>query len=180
METEIWKDVKNYKGYYKVSNLGNVKSISHLRIDKLGRKTITKDLILAKSIDRRGYFIVGLYKKACLKLFKVHRLVCIAFHPNPKNKPQVNHKDGIKSHCEEWNLEWNTYKENADHAYATGLKNGLAVKGEKNFSAKLTQLQVDLIRKEYVPRKVPLRIFAEKYGVSESSICHIIRGNNWV
>ena len=31
---EIWKDIKDYEGYYQVSNLGRVKSLNYLRTNK--------------------------------------------------------------------------------------------------------------------------------------------------
>lgn len=44
-----------------------------------------------------GYFRVGLCNDGKLKKKLVHRLVCESFLPNPENKPQINHKNGIKT-----------------------------------------------------------------------------------
>lgn len=59
------------------------------------------------------------------KQIKIHRMVAETFILNPENKPIVNHKDGDTHNFHITNLEWVTFKENAEHAYNTGLrKNG--------------------------------------------------------
>lgn len=55
------------------------------------------------------------------KNYKAHQLVAKVFLPNPYNKLIVNHKDGNKFNAKLDNLEWNTHKENSEHAYSTGL-----------------------------------------------------------
>ena len=81
---EIWKDVKDYEGRYKISNLGKIKSF------------YGKEKLLKPKKNHGGYLEVLLYKNNKNRLHRVHRLVAEAFIPNPENKPEVNHKDGNK------------------------------------------------------------------------------------
>ena len=104
---EKWLPVEGYDGYYEVSNRGEVR---------------TKKKTLRKHAMSNGYFNVSLFKNGKYKAIGIHRLVAIAFIPNPDNLPQVNHKDGNKHNNEVSNLEWATCSENISHAYNTGLK----------------------------------------------------------
>lgn len=108
-EGEVWKDVAGYEGYYKVSNLGRVRSLSGwVRNNPYG--------ILSPSSTRKGYLSVGLTKDGtCLKTVRVHRLVALAFLPNPDNLPQINHKDEDKTNNRADNLEWCTAKYNMNY-----------------------------------------------------------------
>lgn len=63
-----------------------------------------------------GYCQLMLYKYNIGKMFQVHRLVCMAFLPNPNELPCVNHKNGIRTDNRLENLEWCTYSENMRHA----------------------------------------------------------------
>lgn len=121
MEKEIWKDIEGYEGHYQVSNIGRIKRLEKSvmfgsRIKKL------KVLILKTYRKTDGYWFVRLSKNDIPKNFYVHRLVAIAFIPNPENKPEVNHINGIKSENNILNLEWNSKKENIIHGYRNGLQ----------------------------------------------------------
>ena len=104
MQEEIWKDVPNYVGYYQVSNLGRVKSISFKDKNLIRKTTITN-----------GYHRVSFTVKRKVKSLYVHRLIGESFIPNPDNKPCINHKNGIKTDNSISNLEWVTHQENAIH-----------------------------------------------------------------
>jgi len=108
---EIWKDIEGYEGLYQISNLGNVKSLY-----------FEPPIILKSSKDSRGYLYVVLSKNGKQKIGRIHRLVASAFICNPKNKPQVNHIDGVKSNNTVKNLEWVTNAENMKHASKNGLR----------------------------------------------------------
>ena len=114
MKNEEWRDVVGYEGLYQVSSEGRVKSLERTFIDNSGRKRTVKERILKPSDDCRGYLRVDLRDGDKQKHFKVHRLVCEAFHENPDNKPQVNHINEIKTDNRASNLEWATARENSN------------------------------------------------------------------
>ena len=122
---EKWVDIKGYEGYYQISNMGRVKSLERFAyfnhyISGERHKRLMKESI-KKKVYCKGYCAVSLCKNGVYKSMRVCRLVAMHFIPNPQNKPEVNHKDGIKDNdCAE-NLEWVTKKENAQHALKTGL-----------------------------------------------------------
>lgn len=66
----------------------------------------------------------GKYQNVCIrdKWYQVHRLVAIAFIPNPLNKPYVNHKNGRRDDNRVKNLEWVTNAENNKHSWDTGIR----------------------------------------------------------
>jgi len=139
---EVWKDIKDYEGFYQVSNLGNIKSLSRT-IKWRGCFIIKKGIELKKKTNK-GYKSIGLNKNGEHKNMSIHRLVAVAFIPNIENKPQVNHINGIKSDNRVENLEWCTRSENQLHAVANKLN--IAIKGESHYNSKLTEKDVIDIR----------------------------------
>lgn len=113
--TEEWRTVSVHHGY-EVSNFGVVRRGNFIRKAVLGSKGyLGVSINVGNGVSRR---------------FLIARLVAIAFIPNPENKPQVNHKNGIKTDNHVSNLEWVTQSENLKHAYATGI-------ARKRFGAEL-------------------------------------------
>lgn len=93
-----------------------------------------KSRIIKQQNHYKGYNLVTLVQKDLKKTLKVHRLVACAYVPNPFNKEQVNHIDGIKTNNNVSNLEWTTQSENQLHAHKTGLMDDKISKTVVRFS----------------------------------------------
>jgi hypothetical protein len=103
-----WLDVVGFEGLYKVSESGDILSLP--RNGTLGG-------LLKQATDRYGYKKVVLHKNNKRHYFTTHQVVARAFIPNEDNKPQVNHKNGVKFDNYVSNLEWATHQENIDHSF---------------------------------------------------------------
>lgn len=173
MVDEEWKEIKNYEGYYQISNFGRVKSLYRIVSGCDGRNTRIKGRILKLATDTKGYNFISLQKHHKTKKCKVHRLVGIYFINNPFNKPFINHIDGIKTNNHEDNLEWVTAHENQLHAYKNGLHPILC--GIINGNSKLSENQVQkILQDDRSQRKI-----AKTYGISQSTVCQIKTRKTW-
>lgn len=103
MENEIWKDIPGFEGIYLVSNYGRVK---RLPLGKQWPYRRTHNNIRKLKVSKEGYYVVNLSKDNKVKWFGVHRLVAMAFIPNPLNLPWINHKNENKLDNHVDNLEW--------------------------------------------------------------------------
>ena len=112
---EIWKDIPNYEGLYQVSSLGRVKSVKRIVPYKNGKVIHRKERLLSLSDSYGQYYTVGLIKEGNHKTWNVHRLVAMAFIPNPNNLPCINHKDENKYNNLVDNLEWCSYSYNTKY-----------------------------------------------------------------
>lgn len=114
---EIWKPIKEYEGFYEVSNLGRVRSLDRNVKSKasLSGYSKVKGRILRQGIASNNYCMVALYNDKVQNCRTVHSLIAGAFIPNPNSLPCVNHINGIKTDNRIENLEWVTYSENNYH-----------------------------------------------------------------
>lgn len=160
---EQWKDIPGYEGFYQVSNKGRVKSL------------LNNGRILSTPINTSGYPNVNLCKDGERRIWRVHRLVAIAFLG--ASNLQVNHINGVKRDNRVENLEWVSQSENGRHAHRTGLNKG--VRGSNHPMAKLTDQQVTEIRIKYKPFKYTLSMLSKEYGVDDSIISGIIKNKRY-
>lgn len=102
-----WRPVPGYEKYYLVSNTGQVKSLR-------------KGILLKQRKNDHGYWVVDLSDDVGKRRWRVHRLVALAFIPNPNNYPEINHLDCNPANPNADNLEWCTHKQNMEYKVKCG------------------------------------------------------------
>jgi len=119
---EEFKSIKGYKGIYKVSNLGRVKSLK-----------FNKEKILKMSFATGGYCIVSLSKDGVVKMRTVHQLVAETFlgHTPCGMKLVVNHIDFDKTNNKVSNLEIVTSRENSNQKHLKSSSKYIGVSWNK-------------------------------------------------
>lgn len=107
-----WKPVIGYENYYEVNPMGDIRS----------KHKLTRGRIMEQRIDRAGYKTVRLNKPGRLSSTQyVHRVLALAFIPNPEGKCCVNHLNCNKLDNSLENLAWVSHRENVKHAYDMGV-----------------------------------------------------------
>ena len=117
MNEEIWKDIPGYETYYQASNQGRVRSIDRYIMCFGDRVGMMKGRILKPKKNKYGYLRVNLSVNQKVKCCNIHKLVALTFIPNPENKDQINHWNGIKTDNNVDNICWATSQENNLHAH---------------------------------------------------------------
>lgn len=186
MEQEIWKDIPGYEGRYQVSNMGQVKSLDRAIPHSDGSIHFRTSQVIKQYKNRLGYMNVGLPRdNTKTKQFLVHRLVALAFIPNPNNLPCVNHKDENKANNSVENLEWCTKDYN--NKYGKGAIQRLVNVKKKNRIARAKAVvQIDPKTNKVIARYVSANEAGRAvggYGANINSCCrgiiHTSMGYKW-
>lgn len=164
-------DIAGHEGRYAITKDGRVWSYEKSRTQyNGGTLTYPARWLKPYMVGNKGnqYQTVDLADKNV----KVHRLVALAYIPNPNNYPHINHKDGNKLNNHVDNLEWCTQKMNSRHAYDNGRMKQFY--GEDHKGHKLSTEQVDEIRSKK-ESGMTLKELSQEYGSSISNISYICR-----
>ena len=175
---ELWKSVVGFEGVYSISSLGR------LRRDVTGSNS-KAGYILTPLVRKSGYCCYTVWRDGKMSTFLVHRLMALAFIPNPDGKPHINHRDGNPSNNALDNLEWCTPMENARHAievlgHDPKARTLAAIPfGDGHYKSKLTQAQVDDIRSRAAAGKINQSDVGREFGVNKRTINSLLKGASW-
>lgn len=130
---EIWKPIENFENY-EISSYGRIRSLNFNNEKRIS--------LLKTSISKKGYVRVRVSKNNKKYTINIHKLVGLAYVPNPDNKPQINHLDGNKQNNYYKNLEWSTNLENQIHARENGLIKPPPKSGDNSCSIPVNQYEL--------------------------------------
>lgn len=161
MEKERWGSLAELNYKYEISNNGRFR-----RLAQFNQSGVTE--YFEPRFNWMGYLTVrASIETEVRKSFFIHRLIAIAFIPNPDSKPCINHINGIKADNRLENLEWCTTAENNDHALRTGLRKTKSGPNKKN--QKLTEEEIKDI---FVSLKSPKEL-SIRYNISKGYVRNI-------
>lgn len=166
-----WRVISGYERY-EVSDDGRVRNLTS------GRE-------VRPTATTRGYLRVAMRpgpprpyergKSSRPKEMKVHRLVALAFIPNPEGLPEVNHRDLNKHNNSLSNLEWVTHIDNHVHCLTMGKYNAVEFEERRR---KLTPEHVVELR-QMRQAGASLAACGARFNVCESTAGKIARGRSW-
>lgn len=168
---EVWRDVPGFEGLYVVSNYGRVKALSRIKRGKGNCVYMTRERILKPQLSSNGYYRSALTNsEGKVRIFSLHRLVAMAFIPNPNKLPQVNHINENKQDNSVDNIEWST----ASHNINWGTRNDrVAEKMERAIIAIRIKDGKELYFKSiseakrlgYSPNRISKKVFGRYIGM---------------
>lgn len=170
METEEWKPIKNWEGYYEVSNTQKIKRLerttTYTRCGKLTTRIFPEQIHdYSNRKIKRDYILIDLKRKGFSEQKYLHIIVAEAFiiNDDPKNKTQVNHKNGEKHYNVPSNLEWCTPSYNIQHAYNNGLAENSRIMAQKVHGKIVEQYTLN---RDFVQDFPSVKVASIKTGIS--------------
>lgn len=179
MPKERWKPIKDWEGFYEVSNLGRVRSVSRV-VERLGRNgfpstlTVTGRILNPGVHKKTGYRVVNLSGDSIKRQEYVHRLVAFAFLKEPEpHQNVVMHKDDDPSNNVRSNLRWGTDGDNVQDK----IDKGRQLHGSQIAQSTLTEREVRrIVKAGFHATDTDI---GRKYGVSPTAIRNIRTGVTW-
>lgn len=179
LEGEVWLPIKNFEGYYEISNLGNVKSVSRIVAcsPKSGHEARKVNERILKPSISKGYYHIKLAKNGKIYSRQIARLVLENFNPIENiDKLQVNHIDSNPLNNKLSNLEWVTPIQNLQHAKIFGNYNNTGI---NNGRAKLSEQNVFTIREMYKSGEHSHYDLAKIFKIHPTNIWRAVRRMSW-
>ena len=145
-------------------------------IDNFSNYTISQNGIVINTktgqtktawLCQNGYLYLDLFNDGYCKKVPLHRILAIAFLPNPEKKRTVNHIDGNKLNNSLTNLEWATDSENMQHAYNTGLNKGTM--------RKISSEQAKILFSERIMMGMTITALAKELNVGLTQLSYRIK-----
>ena len=175
MRHEVWKQIPGYEGLYEASNTGRVRSMDRVVIGKhyrAGRyaEINRKGVLLKQCLSPAGYWTVTLSKDGKRATWRVHMLICAAFHGEQPIGFQCRHLNGVRTDNRAENLAWGTHVENQRDR----VTHGTDLRGEQVATAILTKDQAAAIIAG-MPQKQSKALF----GISKTQHYRIKNGEAW-
>lgn len=165
LKGELWKSIKDYEGLYEVSNFGRIRSVDRY-VEQQGRMQLYKGCLMSPFYNNSGYVCIRLSKNNKKHNFTLHRLVAIAFLPNPNNLPCINHIDeSHDNNCID-NLEW------CDQSYNQGY-GSLPLRRKLAYGTRIAQYDLN---GKYIRDFLSAREAEAEIGINHTQIVKCCKG----
>lgn len=169
---ERWRPIDGFSGY-EVSDLGRLRSY---HVQGSTTMVLSEPHVLNQHLESNGYLVVIMYRNQKRHTKRVHRLVLTVFVGPCPPKWEACHGPGGKLDNSLKNLSWGPKTKNSGK---DRWRDGTILCGEKNSQAKLTESEVQEIRRLHDTGNYLQRELAEKFGVSRPQIGHVVNGKQW-
>ena len=176
IEKERWINIKDYEGLYKISSLGNVKSLDRtVPCRRWGTQRRNGKVLSLNFSNPHGYVTVVLSKNGKTSTYRLHRLILRCFVGEPFNQAvDAMHLDGDKTNNALVNLRWGSKSCNQ----AFRIDDGTSMELEKHPMTGFKNQDIINIVARIDKGDIQKQI-AQDYKVSPSTIYAINNGQNW-